>query len=218
MRLSSNGKEIDTSPEKFGLLRDANELLHNAVQMRERMQEDGYVYLRNFLDKQVVLEARREILLKYAIAGEIDAINHPLMDAIQAKNSFIDKINLIAFDESVRTGMAYEKMIMSENLQEFFKQYFACDQVVTFDFKWVRFLRQGEGCGFHCDSVYICRGTQKLFSCWIPIGDVSMEEGALMLLENTHKNEKLKQSYGSKDADKEKLGWLSTDPHALQKR
>ena len=55
------------------------------------MEDEGYLLFRELIDPDVVLAARREILLKYATVGEIDSINHPLMDAIQSDDAFIEK-------------------------------------------------------------------------------------------------------------------------------
>jgi hypothetical protein len=40
-------------------------------------------------------------------------------------------------------------------------------------------------------------------SAWIPLGDVPMEEGAFVALENSHTNDRLRNGYGSRDADEE---------------
>jgi ectoine hydroxylase-related dioxygenase (phytanoyl-CoA dioxygenase family) len=217
MTLSVNGIELKTDPDKLGELRDANDLLDDIDALKARMEDDGYLLFRNFLDREAVLKAREEILLKYAIVGEIDAINHPLMDAIYSEQSFIDQVNLIAFTESIRSGVAYENVIMNEKLVKFFERWFGRGPVRTFDFKWPRFFRPGEGTGLHCDSPYINRGTLNLYSAWIPLGDVNREGGTLLVLENSHKSERLRETYSRKDADRDKLGWLSTDPVKLQK-
>jgi len=47
------------------------------------------------------------------------------------------------------------------------------------------------------------------------MGDISKEEGALVVLEGSHLSPKLTE-YSGKDADRDKLGWLSTDPIKLQ--
>src|ERR1041385_2435172 len=218
MELAVNGIKLKTDPDKFGELRDANEIFDDLDALKARMEEDGYLLFRNFLDREVVLKAREEILLKYAVVGEIDAINHPLMDAIYSDHSFIDKVNLIAFTESIRSGMAYENVIMNEKLVHFFERWFGRGPVRTFDFKWPRFFRPGEGTGLHCDSPYINRGTLNLYSSWIPLGDVNPDGGTLIVLENSHKSEKLKESYSKKDADRDQIGWLSTDPVKLQEK
>src|SRR3990167_8774184 len=181
MVLKSNGILISQEPDKLGELTDSNDILNDEFALRQRIKDDGYLHIKQFFDPELVLDARREILLKYAIIGEIDSVSHPLMSAVYSPDqSSVDKVNLIAFDESVRTGKAYLDLVQGDRIQSFFRHFFDVPEVCTFDFKWVRFLRPGEGCGFHCDSVYVCRGTYTIFSCWIPIGDVSKEEGALI--------------------------------------
>lgn len=214
MELFSNGIKLDTHPDKFGDLKASNDIINEIDALRTRMVEDGYLLFRDFIERDIVLQARREILLKFAIIGEIDIINYPLMDAIYSKHSLIENVNLIAFTESIRTGLAYEKVVLNDKLIKFYEKFFG-GEVRCFDFKWPRFVRPGEGCGLHCDAPYVSRGTKNLLSSWIPLGDVSTEEGALIVLENSHKLEKLK-GYISKDADQDKIGWLSTNPIELQ--
>ncbi len=216
-QLTSNGVALDTSPDTFGELRESNDIVFDAHAMRRRMAAAGYLFVRGLIDREIVLEARREILLKYAIVGEIDGIHHDLMDAIQSSHSFIDTVNLRAFTESVRTGLAYQRVVLHDTVMRFYEQLLG-GPVHPYDFRWPRFVRPGEGCGFHYDGPYMNRGTDKVYSSWIPIGDVAREEGALIVLENSHRAEELLATYARQDADKEKIAWLSTDPIQLQKR
>lgn len=215
MELYCNGIKLDLSREKFGELRDSNEILDDIEALRARIAEDGYLLFRRLIDPEVVLRARREILLKYATIGEIDGINHPVMEAIYQEKSFVDKVNLVAFTESIRSGMAYNQMVADPALIGFYERFLG-GAVRCFDFKWPRFVRPGEGCGLHSDIVYVGRGTRNLWSSWIPIGDVTREEGALVILERSHASPKL-TAYWGKDADRDKVGWLSADPNKLQR-
>lgn len=217
MQLSSNGIPIGMGAEEFGQLREDNALLGDFDALHDRMDEDGYLFFRDLIDPDSVRAARREIMLKFATVGEIDSINHSVMDAIQSDHSFIDQVNLFAFTESVRSGEAYGRVIHDPELMGFFEGFLG-GPVRTFDFRWPRFMRPGESTGIHCDGPYITRGTKNVWSSWIPLGDVSMEEGALIILEDSHKNERLRRSYGTRDADRDGLGWLSTDPVGLRKR
>ena len=63
--------------------------------------------------------------------------------------------------------------------------------VRPYDFRWPRLARPGEGCGFHCDGPYMSRGTDRHLSAWIPLGRVDPHEGALMILEDSHRSEEL---------------------------
>ena len=61
-QLTSNGIPLDTSPAAFGELRESNDLLDDMPALRERMAEDGYLLLRDYLDLEWVMDARRSVL------------------------------------------------------------------------------------------------------------------------------------------------------------
>jgi len=57
------------------------------------------------------------------------------------------------------------------------------------------------------------RGSQKLMTVWIPLGDVPVEDGALMVCPGTHLNDQygeLHNTYGELDVDRDVPG----DPKA----
>lgn len=215
-RLYSNGIELDTSEDCFGLLRESQQLLGDAPSLRRRMSEDGYLFFRGLLDRETVIEARREILLKYAVIGELDP-DRPVDDAIHSRSDAIEKVNLRAFTESLRDGLAYRNVVHHELLFGVYRDLLD-GAVRCYDFRWPRFVRPGEGCGIHCDGPYMNRGTENVYSSWIPLGDVSMIEGALMILENHERHAALLRNYFAKDADRDRIEWLSTNPVSLQKR
>lgn len=215
-KLYASGVELNTSPECFGELRESNDILHNIDMLRTRLAEDGYLLLRGLIDADDVLKARREILLKYAIVGEIDP-REPLMDAIHNADSVVDQVNLRALSESIRTGADYLNVVMNSNLIRFYERFLG-GPVHSYDFRWPRAARPGEGCGFHYDGPYMNHGTERVYTSWIPLGDVQREEGSLVVLEDGHKIPELKKVYANKDADRDKLQWLGTDPVKLQKR
>lgn len=215
--LTSHGMELTTGPGEFGELSDASQLLGDRDRLRERMDTEGYLYLRSFLDRDTVLAAREEILYKFAIVGEIDSVGHPLMDGILSEETFIDKVNVLAFTESLRRGIGYSRVVESPKLLDFFTDFLG-GTARAFDFRWPRFMRRGEYTGIHCDGPYITRGTRNVWSAWIPLGDIPMSNGPIMVLERSHRNEELARDYLTRDADREKMGWLSGDPVGLRER
>jgi Phytanoyl-CoA dioxygenase (PhyH) len=214
MELIFRGKTLDTGSARVGALHASNGILDDVSAQHQRMRDEGYLLFRGLVDPQVVLDARREILLKYAIVGEIDSNGHDVMESIQQTPSFIDQVNLLAFTESIRSGKAYNDVVSHPALLGFFARFLG-GAVATFDFKWPRFVRPGEGTGIHSDIVYIGRGTKNLWSAWIPLGAVSLDEGPLIVLERSHRATTL-DAYWSADADRDKIGWLGEDPFALQ--
>lgn len=221
IQLTSNGIPLDVGPDKFGELREATGIFDDTGALRERMLQDGYLFFRDLVDREIVLQARREILLKYATIGELDP-QFDVMEAIYSRpqaieDTAVSHVNLRAFSESVRSGQAYLNVVHHQCIVDFWSRLFGRD-AICFDMRWPRFVRPGEGCGFHADGPYVSRGSQNVSTSWIPLGDVDKHEGALIILEHSHRNETLLNTYAKKDADRDKLSWLSTDPIKLQER
>ena len=75
------------------------------------------------------------------------------------------------------------------------------------------------GLGAHVDNVYMSRGSKKLLTTWIPIGDTDMEMGTLCVLEGSHRLPRFRrfqQTYGNFDTEAEPnftgTGWFTDDP------
>lgn len=217
MELTANGFTVDTSADAFGELQPANDLLGDAEGLRAAMAERGYLFFRRLLDPAVVVAARHEILLKYAVIGEIDD-RHPIDDAIAGDGGGVRSANLRAFSESVRSGAGYLAVTDATEVLAVHGALLG-GPVRSFDMRWPRFVRPGEGCGFHCDGPYMNRGTDtdRIVTSWIPLGRVRREEGSLMLLEGSHRNGRL-AGYLAADADRDGLQWLEDDPSAVRAR
>jgi len=214
-QLYSSGIPLDMDANALGELRDSSDVLEDGDALRQRMNEEGYLFLRGFLDKNIVRSAREEILLKYAIIGEVDT-NHALDEAVYSEQSALLEVNLRAFAQSVRDGSCYKKVVLSERLLRLHERLLG-GKVRPFDFRWPRFARPGEGCGVHCDGPYLTRGTDHIFSSWIPLGHVTRIEGALMILERGPRHADLLKRYLEMDADRDHLEWLG-DPRSTRER
>ncbi|HEY9710175.1 MAG TPA: hypothetical protein V6D48_18350, partial [Oculatellaceae cyanobacterium] len=59
--VTSLGYELDSHSQAFGYLRESSDLLSQPDELRLRMQEDGYLYLKALLNSQEVWQARQEI-------------------------------------------------------------------------------------------------------------------------------------------------------------
>jgi len=212
--LAVHGYVLDTAADRFGELRDSSSLLENSNALRDRYVLDGYLFIRGLVHSDIVLAARREILLKYAVLGEIDG-SQPLMDAVAGKRAGLGSADMRAFTESVRTGAEYEAVILDRQLLAVVEVLLEGD-VRPYDFRWPRLIRPGEGCGFHCDGPYMSRGTDRHLSAWIPLGCVEPSGSALMILEDSHNSEELQSGYLRLDADKDELVWLDDDPAVVQ--
>src|ERR1700722_9881350 len=76
--LTSVGHALVTSEESFGELRDSKYLVGDAEALRDRFAEDGYLFLRGFLDRDEVLVARRVIVERLATEGLLEPGTDPM--------------------------------------------------------------------------------------------------------------------------------------------
>ncbi|MGI9643751.1 MAG: phytanoyl-CoA dioxygenase family protein [Ilumatobacteraceae bacterium] len=213
-RLRFSGRAVDTGPDRIGELVDRSELLGDPSALHDAFVEEGHVFLRGLIDPSAVLAAREELLLKYATLGEIDD-RQPILDAIEGDRAGLRSANLRAFTASLRSGARYEAVILADALIDVVGVLLD-GPVRPYDFRWPRLARPGEGCGFHCDGPYMSRGTDRHLSTWIPLGHIEPHEGALMVLEGSHRSAELADGYLTKDADQDGLTWLDDDPAAVQ--
>ncbi len=214
LSLTANGFAVDRSADRLGELEAANDLLGDLTALRATMKERGYLFFRGLIDPQIVRAARHEVLSKYAVLGEIDD-RYPIESGIAGDGGAVPAVNLRAFSESVRSGYWYRRVTDGPEILGVTRDLLN-GNVRIFEMRWPRFVRPGEGCGFHCDGPYMNRGTDRIFSAWIPLGDVSPMEGALMVLEHSHRSERLLSGYLQSDADRDGLQWLDDDPVSVQ--
>ena len=214
--LTANGYPLAQAPDRLGALEEANSLIDNPTGLRDSMQANGYLFIRGLIPRKWVMDARLEVLQKFAILGEIDD-RHPIADAIAGDRGGVASANLRAFSKSVRSGREYLRVTNAPQIVAVHEALLE-GEVRSFDFRWPRLVRPHEGCGFHCDGPYMARGTStaRIFTSWIPLGDVAQENGALLLLENSHRTQDQHSGYLAADADQDGLTWMTDDPVKLQ--
>lgn len=220
--LTSHGYVFDLDSSAFGELRDSSELVGNVAALRARIQEDGYLLLRRFLDRDLVLAARQELVEKLDSVGLIDR-RYPLVEAIYSgNNNQLGAIDRRAFAKNLRNGPALQEVLRQGRIISFFEAFLG-GSVRSFDYIWVRNVRVGAATGCHIDWVYMGRGTRNLYTTWTPMGSVPLVEGPLAILEGSHRIEELQNTYGAIDVDRDKDhgyigGWLTKDVTSVQKR
>ena len=128
-----------------------------------------------------------------------------------------------------------QKLLFSGRMIEIFERLLE-SPVRHLDFTWIRVMGPGKGTAPHADSVYMNRGTKRLYTSWVPLIDVPLEVGGLTVMPGTHRHERLVENYASRDVDihcqnrparapKDAHGWtgpagdgkLSANPVRLQK-
>lgn len=186
-KLFSNGIQLDTSPSAFGWLTHSNDSLDNVAKLREQLHTEGYLYLKNFIDPAVAASTRTELLKP--IFEENPEFN---------KNGKVGNKN---FKEVKNSGDVplVRNLIHSGKIPDFFSRILGGPSR-PYDLIWSRVVGQGRCETPHCDTVYMNRGTKNLYTIWVPLGDIPLQNGPLMILEKSHRLESL-DSYRSLDID-----------------
>ena len=79
--LSSLGHELEMDEHSFGWLQDSSAIRNDPAALQQRMDENGYLYIKGFFKSDIILEAR-EALLKTLEKDGIFEPGAPLMDGI----------------------------------------------------------------------------------------------------------------------------------------
>ncbi len=188
-------------------LRDSNDLLGDRDALRQRLQDDGYLLLRGLQDRAAVLRGRMDIL-RFAAEKQMLDPAAPLEEGRVAP----EKRGAMVPQDVVHRMANFMGVVNSPAIMGFFARFLAGD-VVTFDYKWLRIVPTGGFTGAHYDIVYMGRGTKSLYTCWTPFDDVTLEKGPICLCLGSQHFEKIKQTYGQMDVDRDKVrGWFSSDP------
>ncbi len=207
MKLPFLHQEVDVSPD----LRESNDILDKPSALQKRIAEDGYLLIRKLHDNETVLSARRKILEKLA-EKDMLASGTSLMDGVFNPN----------YSEPTTTGSMgnieltqlpeFKAVVEGAPIMNFFK-HFLGGEARTFDFKWLRTAGPGSGSPIHYDIVFMGRGTQNLYSCWTPFGDVSLDMGPIVFCIGSNRFDRVRETYGQSDVDRDLIqGHFSDKP------
>ena len=207
MKLPFLHQEVEVSTA----LRDSNDILDDPCALKERITADGYLLIRGLHERETVLTARRQILEKLETKGML-APDAPLMDGI-FNPAYPEPTSTGSMGNKALTRLpAFKAVVEGAPVMDFFK-HFLGGEARSFDFKWLRTAGPGSGSPIHYDIVFMGRGTQDLYSCWTPFGDVSLDMGPVVFCLGSNRFEKVRATYGASDVDRDMIeGHFSDDP------
>jgi ectoine hydroxylase-related dioxygenase (phytanoyl-CoA dioxygenase family) len=168
--LTSNGRPIPNDGDHFGILRSSDDLAGDPEAMRARFEADGYVVRRGLLDRDEVLALRAA----YYESHERRDPSRPHGVEGHPAHAFVRTEAFRRFAEQpALTGAAAELLDGA---------------VLVLPRRIVREYRRGtnRSSRAHADHPYIDRGTERVLTAWIPIGDCPVAAGPLVYLEGSH--------------------------------
>lgn len=199
------GIPLEMSDETFGDLRVSADIAEDGPALRKRLAEDGYLYLPGYLDRELVLEARRGELQLFHDLGYLDP-DQPLMDGVvseQYRGEAANPYGEPELQKSTKRNQALRNVLHDGRMIEFYRMLFE-EKVRAFDFIWHRAKTDSQetAANPHCDIVFMGRGSHRLCTSWTPLGDIPIEMGGLIVLEGSSHLDHVKSTYGTLDVDR----------------
>jgi len=193
---------------------DSSHLLDDIEEIRNVLERDGYLLLRNFLDRSKVLTARKVIL---EFCGNcISTEKGNMMEGYATDPTY--SLGLLNYQYLTRQEDV-KQVLENEKIFEFWERFFK-KPVKAIHYKWLRGVHKNGYTGIHHDRVYLGGGSQQLHTVWIPLGDIPKEQGTLLICKESHKHpgySALRQKYVYRYLNLINNGWYSEDPEDIAK-
>ena len=183
------GKEISN-------LSESNHLLGDIPALKNQFEKDGYLLLGNFFPKEKVEAVYDTVTEMIDSEEELKPGTDPKDAIVGHQNKRYQLWRNIELTES-------SEMLDLANGSEIrgFFEGFLGGPVRTYDTRWLRAVPNGINNGIHYDIVYMGRGTDQVYTSWIPLSDAPIERSPLILCLGSHKLAKVRDTYGKMDTD-----------------
>lgn len=188
--LTSNGISIPFTDEYFSPLKDCTHLLDNDLDLVEFYQQHHYLYLKNFLPREHVLEMREHYFSKFPatffkagttsregiFSGHLPpklprhgTHGHPAYETVRDEefNAFTTQPKLFELAQALLGKPV--KQLRRRPLRHFIRNTSTASRA-------------------HTDAIYLNNQQWPFISCWIPMGDAPIESGGLLYLEGSHQD------------------------------
>ena len=192
-----NGVKVPSS--LLGSLKETCLKNKSDEQLRNSLNNDGYLLLREVIDKNSITKARNDVFEKL---NNVDELTDPFYEGISSGRSRRDELHKDRGDfwENVSNTKSLRKITNGNILQGVFSRIFGISSI-GFDFIFLRAVSGGKFTHMHCDAGFFTRKTQKVLTCWLVFTDITIDKGPLFIIEGSHKFSDIKTKYKGFDVD-----------------
>jgi ectoine hydroxylase-related dioxygenase (phytanoyl-CoA dioxygenase family) len=171
--------------ELLGPLKEYSGSLDDGADFQRCLAEDGYLLMRAALNADEVLTARAEVFGRLHDVGEITS---PAVEGIATGGSRRREIvgDLGEFWQSVSKGAALRHVSHGSRLREILSAILG-ETARPHDLMYLRPTAPGRSTALHYDYPFFAGRSERILTTWIPLGDVPVCEGPLVLVEGSNR-------------------------------
>lgn len=236
---SLSGIEGSISRSQLGWLRPTS-VDTPVAEMRRRLFEDEYVFVKGLLPREDVLKMREHYFSQFRGFGLLKPGTDPV-DGIYNSAEEVSLHNGIGGGEptgeelqalvTAHVQKPYLDFVAHPNLRAMVRDLMGWDEEVMLMRTMLRHnIPSGKSTGIHYDKLFLRGGDALFLTAWVPIGDVSASGGGLFYLEDgTELAEAIENDFNERAKDfsiEEKVsafnrnmtatGVLASDPNTFQ--
>lgn len=169
----------------LGTLRDSTEFFQDSSQLQHGLSEDGYLFLRGIVDRDEVLSAREEVFQRLLEVGEI---RPPAIEGIATGESRRRELHpdLGAFWQSVNEGPELRHVSHGPQITALMDAVFG-EPARPHDYMFLRPGPVGRSTHLHYDYPFFARGSDRILTVWLALGEIPVTDGPLMVLEGSNR-------------------------------
>jgi ectoine hydroxylase-related dioxygenase (phytanoyl-CoA dioxygenase family) len=165
----------------------SNPILNDPEALRSQMRERGYLFFRGLVNRDRVLEARRDVLKILEKHGVLDK-SGDLMEGQMQNGSTPTRRDLIRFHREINPLESFNALAHSDEMLGMLKRLIG-GRVQVHTRKICRIKYPHDEYDIVCphqDYFYI-RGAEDTYSAWLPLGDIDLSVGGLAVAPGSHR-------------------------------
>jgi len=149
------------------------------------LDEDGYLFMRDVLDQDLVQSARLEVFRQLAGMGEIaDPPGDGIATGTSRRMDPVEDEGL--FWQTVSEGPVLRRLTHGIELQTILDTVLG-EPTRGFDLIYLRPTAVGKATALHYDYPFFAGNAQPMINAWIPIGGIPVEDGPLAIVEGSNR-------------------------------
>ena len=178
-----NIQQMEIPSDCFGPLAEFSGNSASEHDVDQCLQEHGYVVLRRYIPTALVRAARLEVFSRLYEVGEVaEPIAEGLLTGSSQRSDPDEDDG--AFWKSVSVGAALRRVTHGAEVRALMSTVLGTPPRAH-DLLYLRPMPRGEATALHYDYPFFAGESERIYTVWIPFGDVPLCDGPLVIVERS---------------------------------